>query len=132
MSLQELVPPLLGFTLLAIGLALCTFLFITLKQDILRMHRFNKQQRELLEKTIRELGGQIGVVKLALKDVERKAGEHPQLSPPKPGMNASRRTQVLRMYRRGERPEQIAAALSLPQNEVDLLLKVSEQAANRG
>ena len=132
MSLQELVPPLLGFTLLAIGLALCTFLFITLKQDILRMHRFNKQQRELLEKTIRELGGQIDTVKQVLKKVEEKAGALPQLSPPRPGMNANRRSQVLRMYRRGERPEQIAAALSLPQNEVDLLLKVHRQTAPSG
>jgi DNA-binding NarL/FixJ family response regulator len=39
-------------------------------------------------------------------------------------MNTSRRSQVLRMHRRGERPEQIAAALGLPQNEVDLLLKL--------
>ena len=132
MSYQELVPPLLGFALLAVGLAVCTFLFITLKQDILRMHKYNKQQRELLEKTIGELGGEVKTVRQVLREVEQKAGALPQLSPPKPGMNASRRSQVLRMYRRGEKAEQIAAALSLPQNEVDLLLKVHEQTANRG
>jgi hypothetical protein len=43
---------------------------------------------------------------------------------PKPGMNVVKRSQALRMHRRGERPEQIAAALELPRQEVDLLLKV--------
>jgi len=43
---------------------------------------------------------------------------------PKPGMNVVKRAQALRLYRRGERPEKIAAALELPRQEVDLLLKV--------
>ena len=43
---------------------------------------------------------------------------------PKPGMNVVKRSQALRMHRRGDRPEQIAAALDLPRQEVDLLLKV--------
>ena len=43
---------------------------------------------------------------------------------PKPGMNVVKRSQALRMHRRGDRPEQIAAALALPRQEVDLLLKV--------
>jgi hypothetical protein len=40
------------------------------------------------------------------------------------GVNANQRTQVLRLARRGDRPEQIAAELRVPKNEVDLLLKV--------
>jgi hypothetical protein len=43
---------------------------------------------------------------------------------PKPGFNLSIRSQALRMHRRGETPEQIAAALEVPRQEVDLLLKV--------
>jgi hypothetical protein len=41
-------------------------------------------------------------------------------------MNLNKRIQAVRMHRRGDRPEQIAAALSLPKNEVALLLKVHE------
>ena len=41
-------------------------------------------------------------------------------------LNLNKRGQVLRMRRRGENPETIAAALSIPQNEVDLLLKVHQ------
>ncbi len=43
---------------------------------------------------------------------------------PKPGLNLSKRSQALRMHRRGEPPEQIAAALGVSRQEIDLLLKV--------
>jgi hypothetical protein len=43
-------------------------------------------------------------------------------------LNLNKRGQVLRMRRRGENPETIAAALSMPRNEVDLLLKVHQLA----
>jgi hypothetical protein len=43
---------------------------------------------------------------------------------PRPGLNLSKRSHALRMHRRGEGAEQIAAALELPRQEVDLLLKV--------
>jgi hypothetical protein len=46
---------------------------------------------------------------------------------PVAGMNLSKRGQALRMHKRGEKPEQIAAALELPTNEVELLLKVHRQ-----
>ena len=43
---------------------------------------------------------------------------------PKPGLNLSKRSQALRMHRRGDLPDQIAAALDIPLQEVDLLMKV--------
>jgi hypothetical protein len=43
-------------------------------------------------------------------------------------LNLNKRGQVLRMRRRGENPETIAAALAVPRNEVDLLLKVHQLA----
>ncbi len=45
-------------------------------------------------------------------------------SSPKASLNLNKRTQVLRMSRRGERTENIAASLSLPRREVELLLKI--------
>ncbi len=53
---------------------------------------------------------------------------HPPVAPPaglpKPGLNLSKRSHALRMHRHGEGATQIAAALDLPRQEVDLLLKV--------
>ena len=43
---------------------------------------------------------------------------------PKSGLNLSKRSHALRMHRHGEGAEQIAAALDLPRQEVELLLKV--------
>jgi hypothetical protein len=48
----------------------------------------------------------------------------PPGSPLRAGINLSRRSQALRLYRRGETPEQIAASLMVPTGEVRLLLKV--------
>ena len=56
------------------------------------------------------------------------------LVPPAPlrsGLNLSKRTQALRMAARGETPEHIAAALSLPDSEVQLLLKVQRMVAGQ-
>lgn len=40
------------------------------------------------------------------------------------GLDLTRRAQALRMHRRGDPPDQIAAMLKVPFQEVDLLLKV--------
>jgi len=45
-------------------------------------------------------------------------------TPPKPGLNLTKRSQALRMHRRGDPPNRIAASLDIPLQEVDLLLKV--------
>ena len=43
---------------------------------------------------------------------------------PRPGLNLSKRSQALRLHRRGESAEKIATELQVPRQEVDLLLKV--------
>jgi hypothetical protein len=45
-------------------------------------------------------------------------------------LNLSKRSQVIRLSRRGERAETIAAALNLPRREVELLLKVHQVVLN--
>ena len=44
--------------------------------------------------------------------------------PPRSGFNISTRSQAIRMHRRGDSPGQIASALQVPLQEVELLLKV--------
>ena len=45
-------------------------------------------------------------------------------SPTRSGLNLSKRSQALQMSRRGDTPQDIAAALSIPKNEVELMVKV--------
>ena len=43
---------------------------------------------------------------------------------PRPSMNVTRRSQALRLHRKGDSSERIAAALEVPRQEIDLLIKV--------
>ena len=60
-----------------------------------------------------------------LRDFEHQQGaviSGPSL--PRSGFNLGKRTQALRLHRRGDSPEQIAEALGIPVQEVQLLVKV--------
>jgi len=70
-----------------------------------------------VRKSIEALSGQ-------MQEVEQRSRVASVPAIPKPGMNLTRRSQALRMHRRGDRPDQIATALEIPLQEVDLLLKV--------
>lgn len=106
---------------MAAGLLSCLMLFLSVKReadsrDALRQRALEeadarwKQRIEELESRCREL---------------EKVTEVFVAPPPTPsGLNLNKRSQVLQMHRRGEPAERIAAALSVPRNEVDLLLKV--------
>jgi DNA-binding NarL/FixJ family response regulator len=108
------------------AVVLCVFVSISFKRDIRRIHQSYQVNRNATEVQLRALAGRLESLDQTVKELEKKTAAIPQLSPPKPGMTESRRVQVLRMYKRGERTEQIAAALGLPLNEVDLLVKVHQ------
>jgi hypothetical protein len=61
---------------------------------------------------------------LQVRDLQSHPHAAAPVGAPKSGFNLSKRSQALRMHRRGEAPEQIAASLDLPRQEVELLLKV--------
>jgi hypothetical protein len=73
---------------------------------------------------LQELRDSLDALAAQLHDLQN----HPPVAPspglPKPGINLCKRSQALRMHRRGEGADQIASALELPRQEVDLLLKV--------
>jgi hypothetical protein len=60
----------------------------------------------------------------AQRDLPREVVPVAAAGQPKSSLNINKRSQVLRMQRRGNTPEQIAIALEVPLQEVDLLLKV--------
>ena len=70
-----------------------------------------------LRVTVEELSAQ-------MRDIECQPPVGGLSAAPKSGLNLSKRSQVLRMHRNGDAPERIAAALEVPQQEVDLLIKV--------
>lgn len=130
--LERVLLPLSYYLLLAGGLGACLYLFLTLKREVRKLEARWKRRHQELEETIRTLQAELDVVKDRLREAEERAG---MLVPPAPlrsGLNLSKRTQALRMAARGETPEHIAAALSLPEGEVQLLMKVRRMVAGQG
>ncbi len=131
MALDRVVLPLSYYALLLSGLGLCLYLFMALKVEIRKLEtRWSRKQRGL-EETIHAVQAELDEVKERLREAEERAGVLVAPTPPPSGLNLSKRTQALRMFARGEPPERIAAALSLPDSEVQLLLKVQHMVAEQ-
>jgi hypothetical protein len=77
-------------------------------------------------KEMQEMREAIGSLAVQLDELRKHppGAAEPAPGVPGPSLNLSRRSQALRMHRRGDTAEQIAAALDLPRQEVELLLKV--------
>ena len=90
--------------------------------------RLDRQQADEAT-SARDLNVRLEAITLRLRDSEDRAGVLVAPEPPRSGLNLTKRSQVIRMSRRGERAENIAASLSLPRGEVDLLLKINALAA---
>ena len=114
MRLEWILHPVMTYAEIAIGLALCVYLFVSVKRDL------------------RAGEARLGK-KLAAReaDWDQRWNELSQISsvlvppqPPRSGLNLNKRSQALERHRRGETPPEIAAALAIPRNEVELLVKV--------
>ncbi len=92
---------------------------------LLRQMNLRAAERQSQEDAgIQALRDTVDALSAQLHDLQ----SHPPVAPPaglpRPGLNLSKRSQALRMHRHGEVAAQIAVALELPRQEVDLLLKV--------
>jgi hypothetical protein len=114
------VAPVLGLGALAASVLLLRGTSTLLRGSAERAEAARKQNEAALA-TLRESFEDLAA---RVEELERRPGEAGLLPVPKSGLNLSKRSQALRMHRRGETPEQIAAALELPLQEVELLLKV--------
>jgi len=122
-SVNPLVFPfafLAGLVLAGVGLSFCALaraksLASAVEERAKAMH----EQCGATHQTVRD---RLSALAEQVEEVRRQARAVP--AAPKPGFNLTKRSQALRMHRRGEPPDQIAAALDIPLQEVDLLLKV--------
>jgi len=73
---------------------------------------------------VQELRDSLEALAAQLHDLQKHPPAAPLPGMPKLSLDLSKRSHALRLHRRGEGAEQIAAALDLPRQEVDLLLKV--------
>ena|SRR6476646_9350919 len=114
------------YALLVISLGLSLYLFLSAKREIRRLQLRLKQQNMLLQEAYDRMEFSVEQLKIELHGGQAGTAAVQERAHPGSGMTLSKRTQAARMFRKGERPEQIASALGLPQNEVALLWKVHQ------
>lgn len=122
--LERYLIPLAPYALLAAGCVFGLFFLLSFEKEMrgLKSRLAGRQAGE--SASAHDLKIQLHELNERLRDAEERAGVPIAPPTPKASLNLSKRTQVLRMSRRGERPENIAASLSLPRREVELLLKI--------
>ncbi len=129
-SMELILHPIAYYGLTALGLVLCLYLFISLKKENAELRRKLERHNDCTLQSLGQFRSALSNLERVLQELEptESLQDTPRLTM---SINLTKRSQALRMYRRGETPEQIAAALQLPRNEVDLLLKVHQSVATQ-
>jgi hypothetical protein len=110
--------------LLGAGLGACLYLFFTVKRDLHAAGKRWAQKQQEARGAFEKLRAEFEQIGERIQDAEANAGLLIAPPPALSGLNLGKRSQVIRMFRRGDRAPQIAAALRIPVCEVELLLKV--------
>jgi hypothetical protein len=122
MSLIVLAALLCALVLALIALNLVTWLRMRSLADVVR--REARDALRLQDCAIETYGSRLEALAARIEDVG--AVPHNAAVAERSGINLSRRSQALRLHRRGEQPAEIAVALGIPVQEVQLLIKVHE------
>lgn len=102
-----------------LGGSLLLWIFSVEKE--LRMVRSNaKKSYDLLRANVRELSINLDTMRETRQPAEPALSSRTSY----PGLDLTKRTEVLRMFQHKEPATAIAKALRLPQNEIELLLKI--------
>lgn len=129
LALDILLHPLAAYVALTLGIGLSIALFVQVKLEMRRQSKRWAEERSALQATNLALQGALdGLRREPAAQENAPANSMPAL---RPSLNMTRRSQILRLHHRGEAPDQIAAALGVPVNEVDLMLKVNKMVNER-
>lgn len=131
--------PVAYYGVLSAAMSACLYLFVSTARNIESVRR--RFDRRMLDSELQTgiIGTQVAAIQTRVdewttrsQELEGKVASLAAVRRPQflsVGIDANQRTQVLRLARRGERPERIAAELGVPKSEVDLLLKVQRAVA---
>lgn len=126
--------PVAYYGTLSAAMSACLYLFVSVARDLEFLKRRVDDRMTEAEAETNAVSGHVAAIETRLgewagrtREVEEKVASLSALRRPQAmstGVDANQRTQVLRLARRGDRAEQIAAELRVPKSEVELLLKV--------
>jgi hypothetical protein len=123
--LERYLIPLAPLILVALVSIAGLLFFASLEKEIRRLKCLVREQHASDPVPISELNARLDDLGARVRDAEERAGILPP--PPMPRLNSlnlNKRTQAIRLARKGEPANHIAASLSIPRKEVELLLKV--------
>lgn len=112
---SDLLPylALVPYAAIALGLGATLALFLSLKIEIRRNSRRERRRVDELLERLRDASPAVSAPEAVFVPASGRAG-----------LNINRRTHILRLVRKGEDAAHIAAALGVPQKEVELLVRV--------
>jgi hypothetical protein len=121
--LERYLIPLAPYVLLALMAVVGLAVFLSYDRELRRLKsRLHGHGRGLLSQE--ELQERLENLTGRLREAEDRASIPAQPVVVKPSLNMNKRNQVIRLSRRGQPPANIAATLSMPRKEVELLLKI--------
>lgn len=132
MRFDLILEPFFYYLLLAAGMGLCLYLFVVTKKQLYSATSSAQRQAVKLKAALADLEKRLAEVDADLKETRQGMSLMVAPKPTPSGLNLNRRSQAFRMARRGDRPDQIAAALQIPHSEVVLLMKVQRAMAQIG
>ena len=116
---------LLPYAVAAAGLAASIWMFVLLKIELQRNARRTERRREVFEASLAALKASVEDLRVRVEEIPTAGASAGPLRH-RQSLNLNHRAQVLRLSRRGDRADQIAAAVGIPVQEVELLLKVHQ------
>jgi hypothetical protein len=119
-----------ALVLSALTLAAALWSFVTLKRELWERERKAAERESAAAATVAEMRTEIGAVRSAFNDLEDRTGMLTTPPPIRSGLNLGRRRQAVRMLRRGDSAEQVAASVGFPLNEARLLATVERLRAS--
>ena len=128
--LSRYLIPVAPFALIGLTSILCLLIFLRLDSQIRALKSRGMRSRAIQEAHSRDLQLRLDKLSERLRETEERTGVLIPPAPPKSGLNLNKRSQALRMLRRGEPAGSVAASLHLPHREVELLLKVQGMVLN--
>ena len=126
MQLEWISYPITQYSLTGVGLISSLCLWASAKVEIRSVRNGMKKSIAALDSGVQNLSSGVQNLSSGLEEVRITKTAAPEPIPmviPQ-GLNLTKRTQILRMQRRGESLNSIAAALQLPLGEVTLILKL--------
>ena len=129
--LEHYLIPLTPLILLALDCIAGLFFYVSLEREISVLKGRLRRDKKTDESAALELKIRLQELSGRLREGEERAALALPSVTVKSSLNLNWRTQAIRMSRLGEPAENIAASLSMPRQEVELLLKVYCLVLNR-